>query len=131
MKKAIDKRLDEIAKDALTEPVDPSWTLEEDTMVIDAGKPGVEFDRDEVMDEVTERIRTMNFKAYEVKVQTRAPQKIDVDKIAAEAKAEPKNATVDKRTEKPFCRAWMALNLMWKKREKLWATAASSPTPFR
>ena len=93
---AIDKRLDEIAKDALTEPVDPSWTLEEDTMVIDAGKPGVEFDRDEVMDEVTERIRTMNFEAYEVKVQTRAPQKIDVDKIAAEAQAEPKNATVDK-----------------------------------
>ncbi len=69
-------------------------------MVIDAGKPGVEFDRDEVMDEVTERIRTMNFKAYEVKVQTRAPQKIDVDKIAAEAKAEPKNATVDKKDGK-------------------------------
>ncbi len=93
---ALEKRLDEISAEALTEPVDPSWTLEEEYLVIDAGKPGVEFDRDEVAEQVTERIRTMDFKAFEVKVTTRDPEKIDVDAIAAEAQAAPQNATVDK-----------------------------------
>lgn len=93
---ALGKRLDEISAEALTEPVDPSWTIEEDYLVIDAGEPGVEFDRDEVSKQVTERIRTMDFKAFEVKVTTRDPAKIDVEAISVEAQAEPKNATVDK-----------------------------------
>lgn len=56
----------------------------------------MEFDRDEVSKQVTERIRTMDFKAFEVKVTTCDPAKIDVEAISAEAQAEPKNATVDK-----------------------------------
>ncbi|MGM9612321.1 MAG: VanW family protein [Butyricicoccus sp.] len=93
---ALGKRLDEISDEALTEPVEPSWTLEEEYLVIDTGKPGVEFDRDEVAEQVTERIRTMDFEAFEVKVTIRDPEKIDIEAISAEAQAEPKNATVDK-----------------------------------
>ena len=93
---ALDKRLDAIADEALTEPVQPSWSLDGDELVIDAGKPGVDFDRDKVSEEITNRIRTMNFKAFEVKVTTKDPDPIDIDAISAEAQAEAKNATVDK-----------------------------------
>lgn len=93
---ALAARLDEISAEALTEPVDPSWKVEGDMLVIDTGKPGVKFDRDAVSKEVTEKIRTMDFKAFEVEVTTSDPAPVDMDKISAEAQTAPKNATVDK-----------------------------------
>ncbi|MDR3767544.1 MAG: VanW family protein [Butyricicoccus sp.] len=93
---ALTTRLDEIAAEALTEPVNPSWTVEGDKLVIDTGKPGVSFDRDVVSKAITLKIRTMDFEPYEVKVTTSDPAPVDVDQIAAEAQTQPKNATVDK-----------------------------------
>lgn len=93
---ALSARLDEIAAEALTEPVDPSWTVEGDYLVIDTGRPGVKFDRDAMASEVKEKIRTMDFQPIKVDVTTSDPAAVDVDQIAAEAKTAPKNATVDK-----------------------------------
>lgn len=93
---ALTARLDEIASEALTEPVNPSWTVEGDKLIIDTGKPGVSFDRDVVSKAITEKIQTMDFEPYEVKVTTSDPAPVDVDQIAAEAQTQPKNATVDK-----------------------------------
>ena len=93
---ALDKRLDEIAAEALTEPVDPSWSLDGEFLVVDSGKPGVDFNRSKVAKEVTERIRTMNFEAFDVDTTTRDQKSIDIDAIYAEAQSEAQNATVDK-----------------------------------
>ena len=93
---ALAARLDEIAAEALTEPVDPSWTIEGDTLIIDTGKPGVQFDRDAVSQQVTDKIRTMDFQPLTVEVTTSDPAAVDIDQIGAEAATEPQNATVDK-----------------------------------
>lgn len=90
-------RLDQIEAEALTEPVEPSWQLENDRLIIDAGKPGVGFDTDAVAARVTDKIRTMDFKAAEVKVTTRDPQPIDIAAIQGEAQADAQNAIVDKK----------------------------------
>lgn len=97
---ALTGRLDEIEKQALTEPVEPSWKLEGDKLLIDTGKPGVGFDTGKVAALVTEKIRTMDFKSFTVKVTTRDPQQVDIEAIQSEAQAEAQNATVDKKDGK-------------------------------
>lgn len=93
---ALTGRLHEIEAEALTEPVQPSWELQTDTLVIDTGKPGVGFDTAAVAKTVTDKIRTMDFNAFKVDVTTRDQQAVDLAAIQAEAEAEPQNATVDK-----------------------------------
>ncbi|MGE4549457.1 MAG: VanW family protein [Intestinibacillus sp.] len=93
---ALNARLDEISTEALTAPTDPTWKVEGDQLVIDRGRPGVDFDRAEVGAAVTERIRSMDFDPYEVKVETEAQKEINLEEIKAAVDAEPKNATVDK-----------------------------------
>lgn len=93
---ALAERLDEISEEALTQPVQPSWKAEDNKLIIDTGKPGVDFDRDAVSEEVTEKIRTMNFKPIKVKVTTSDQNPVDMDKISEEAQTAAQNATVDK-----------------------------------
>lgn len=95
-REALNARLDEISAGALTAPTDPSWKVEGDQLVIDRGRPGVDFDREAVSEAVTERIRSMDFDPYEVKVETEAPKAINLEEIKAAVDTEPKNATVDK-----------------------------------
>ena len=97
---ALAVRLEEIAGKALTEPVDPSWKVEDEKLIIDTGTPGVKFDQQAVSDEVTDKIRTMDFTPIEVEVSTQKQAAVDMDKISEEAQTEPQNATVDKKDGK-------------------------------
>lgn len=90
------KALEEIAAEAITEPVEPSWEAAKDSLIIHAGKPGVHFDADAVEQALTEKIRLMDFEPYEVSTELTDAPKIDVEKIAAEAIGDPVGATVSK-----------------------------------
>lgn len=90
------KALEEIAAEAITEPVEPSWETAKDSLIIHAGKPGVHFDADAVEQALTEKIRLMDFEPYEVSTELTDAPKIDVEKIAAEAIGDPVGATVSK-----------------------------------
>lgn len=94
--KKLEARLDAISAEALTEPVDPSWKVEGDTLMIDRGAPGVDFDRQTVAAQVTEHITNMDFKPIKVEVTEKAQAAIDLAAIKADVDASPKNATVDK-----------------------------------
>ena len=89
-------RLDAISAEALTEPVEPSWKVEGDTLTIDRGAPGVDFDRSTVDAQVTEHITNMDFKPIKVEVTEKAQSAIDLNAIKAKVDTLPKNATVDK-----------------------------------
>ncbi|NCB29113.1 MAG: hypothetical protein EOM63_05055, partial [Clostridia bacterium] len=94
--KKLEARLDAISAEALTEPVDPSWKVEGDTLMIDRGSPGVDFDRQTVATQVTEHITNMDFKPIKVEVTEKAQAAIDLNAIKAKVDTLPKNATVDK-----------------------------------
>nr|WP_297171335.1 VanW family protein [uncultured Agathobaculum sp.] len=89
--------LEEISDKALTEPVDPTWEIGTDDIVIYAGKPGVRFDMAAVEQALIEKIRLMDFTSYEVTTDLTDTPEIDIDKIAAEVIGDPVNATVDKK----------------------------------
>ena len=90
------KALSDIAAEALTEPVEPTWDIGTDTMTIHAGKPGVQFDTDAVEQALTEKIRLMDFEPYEVSTELTETPAINVDKIAEQVIGEPVSATVNK-----------------------------------
>lgn len=92
----MEKALEEIASQALTEPVEPTWEVGTDSITIHAGKPGVSFDTKAVRELLDEKIRLMDFEPYEVSTELSDPPAIDIDKIAAEAIGEGTSATVDK-----------------------------------
>ncbi len=93
---ALGTRLDEISAEAMTEPVQPSWSIEGDTLLVDRGTQGVDFDRAVVEQAVTEQIATLDFTAYEVAAEVSEQNPIDMNQIKAEADSEMKNATLDK-----------------------------------
>lgn len=92
----MEKALEEIASQALTEPVEPTWEVGTDSITIHAGKPGVNFDTKAVREKMDEKIRLMDFEPYEVSTELSETPAIDIDKIAAEAIGEGTSATVDK-----------------------------------
>lgn len=92
----LEKALEEIVSQALTEPVEPTWEVGTDSITIHAGKPGVNFDTKAVRKLLDEKIRLMDFEPYEVSTELSDPPAIDIDKIAAEAIGEGTSATVDK-----------------------------------
>ncbi len=92
----LEKALEEIASQALTEPVEPTWEVGTDSITIHAGKPGVNFDTKAVREKMDEKIRLMDFEPYEVSIELSETPAIDIDKIAAEAIGEGTSATVDK-----------------------------------
>lgn len=93
---SLDAALDDIAAEALTEPVEPTWEIGTDSMTIHAGKPGVQFDTDAVRQTLTEKLRLMDFTPYDVSTELTETPAIDIDKIAAEVIGDPVNATVNK-----------------------------------
>src|SRR5699024_9037969 len=75
---ALKTKLDEISSEAITEPVDPFWTVEGDYLVVDKGSVGVSFDTNKLYTEVENRIKTMNFSTLDVEVTTKEQNPIDV-----------------------------------------------------
>lgn len=90
------KALEDIAAEALTEPVEPTWEIGTDTMTIYAGKPGVNFDAKAIEQVLAEKIRLMDFAPYEVSVELSEIPPIDIDKIAEQVIGDPVSATVSK-----------------------------------
>lgn len=93
---ALTAKLAEISQEAITEPVNPFWTVEGDYLVVDKGSVGVSFDTEELNKQVENRIKTMDFSTLDVKVKTTEQNPIDVQYIYDNAQTEAKNATVDK-----------------------------------
>lgn len=93
---ALKTKLDEISSEAITEPVDPFWTVEGDYLVVDKGSAGVSFDTEKLYTEVENRIKTMDFYTLDVEVTTKEQNPIDVQYIYDNAQTQAKNATVDK-----------------------------------
>lgn len=93
---ALGAKIDEIAKEAIYDPVDPFWTVEGDNLIVDKGKAGVSFDTDKLRTQVEDRIRKMDFSDFTVDVKTTAQKPIDAQEIYENAQTEAKNATVDK-----------------------------------
>ena len=93
---ALKTKLDEISSEAITEPVDPFWTVEGDYLVVDKGSVGVSFDTEKLYTEVENRIKTMDFSTLDVEVTTKEQNPIDVQYIYDNAQTQAKNATVDK-----------------------------------
>jgi len=91
----LQKNLDNIVSQALTEPVAPSWDIKENTLEIYSGKPGVHFDTEAVEQALAEKIRLMNFKPYQVSATLTEQPKIDIDQIAETIICEPLDATVN------------------------------------
>ena len=89
-------QLEEIAAEALTEPVAPTWKLDGENLVIQSGTPGVQFDTAAVEQALTAQIELMDFKPYEVSTDVTAAPAIDIDKIAEDVTGSPVNATVSK-----------------------------------
>ena len=89
-------QLEEIAAEALTEPVAPAWKLDGENLVIQSGTPGVQFDTSAVEQALTAQIELMDFKPYEVSTDVTAAPAIDIDKIAEDVTGSPVNATVSK-----------------------------------
>ena len=58
-------QLEEIAAEALTEPVAPAWKLDGENLVIQSGTPGVQFDTSAVEQALTAQIELMDFKPYD------------------------------------------------------------------
>lgn len=93
---ALNTKLTEISEQAITEPVDPFWTVEGDYLVVDKGSVGVSYDTEKLLKEVNDRIKTMDFSVLEAKVETTEQNPIDVQYIFDNAQTQAKNATVDK-----------------------------------
>ena len=93
-------QLEEIAAEALTEPVAPTWKLDGENLVIQSGTPGVQFDTAAVEQALTAQIELMDFKPYEVSTDVTAAPAIDIDKIAEDVTGSPVNATVSKKDGK-------------------------------
>ena len=93
-------QLEEIAAEALTEPVAPTWKLDGENLVIQSGTPGVQFDTAAVEQALTAQIELMDFKPYEVSTNVTAAPAIDIDKIAEDVTGSPVNATVSKKDGK-------------------------------
>lgn len=90
------KALGDIAAEALTKPVEPTWEIGEDTMTLHAGKPGVTFDSLLVEQTMTEKIRLMNFEPYAVDTTLTETPAINMDQIASAVIGDPVSATVSK-----------------------------------
>lgn len=80
------------------DPVQPSWKVDKKAsqLIIDTGKTGLDFDQDQVLEDLEDRISNMNFETYEVDTVIVDQEKPDAEEIAKDVNTDPKNATVDK-----------------------------------
>lgn len=88
--------LTEITDVALTEPSAATYEVQDTTMTIYAGKPGVQFDSVLVEELLADKIRLMDFSVYVVDTELSDAPAIDIDQIAAEVIGSAVNATVSK-----------------------------------
>lgn len=90
----MEELLDGIAQKYGTVMVKPSYTIEDDKLIITAGTDGIGIDENTFVGEILERIQTGNYSEnlVEEMVVTKAPA-VDIDKIHSEVVCEVKDAT--------------------------------------
>lgn len=88
--------LDNIAGASLDGPVQPSYEVVEDKLVVNLGSPGVSFaDREGVEQKLVEKLKTMDLTPLTVEASIQNQDPIDLAAIQSEIESEPKNATLD------------------------------------
>lgn len=88
--------LDEIAGDSLDGPVQPSYEIVDDHLVVNLGSPGVSFaDRAGVESQLMEKLKTMNLEPLTAEASIQNQDPIDLAAIQSEIESEPKSATLD------------------------------------
>ena len=88
--------LDDIAGASLDGPVQPSYEVIEDKLIVNLGSPGVSFaDRAGVEQKLVEKLKTMDLTPLTVEASIQNQDPIDLAAIQSEIETEPKNATID------------------------------------
>ncbi len=95
-RRALTSWLDEIAGSTFDGPVQPSYEVVEDQLVVDLGAPGVTFaDRAGVESQLLEKLRIMDLEPLVVEATIQDQDPIDLAAIQAEIESEPQSATLD------------------------------------
>lgn len=94
--KGLSETLDGIAAQALTEPVEPSYEVTADSIIIHSGTPGVRFNTEGVRVALEDKIRLMDFTPFVVETGIEQPSDVDWDAISAEVSKEMINASVSR-----------------------------------
>lgn len=88
--------LDEIAGASLDGPVQPSYEIVDNQLVVNLGSPGVSFaDRDGVEQKLVEKLKIMDLTPLSAEASIQEQDPIDLAAIQSEIESEPKNATLD------------------------------------
>ncbi len=92
--------VDDVYGEIHYDPTQPSWEVnkKDATLVVDTGKPGLDFDKDTVFQALSERITNINFDGYEIETYSLPQDKPDAAKIAKDVNCEPENAKADTET---------------------------------
>lgn len=94
--KALQSQLDTISNTVISAPVEPSYEIRGNYLVLKTGKTGVDYDKKEVYGILFEKMRQMDFSPLTIAAKLEPQQKPDMDKIAAEVNCDPQNASIDK-----------------------------------
>ena len=95
------QKLDEISLNLPGAIIESSYSIEDDEMVITKGKPGIKVENNKLLEEVKNRINSLENKEdiIQIPVENANPQAIDIDKIHEEVYKEAKDAYY---TKDPF-----------------------------
>lgn len=95
------QKLDEISLNLPGAIIESSYSIEDDEMVITKGKPGIKVENNKLLEEVKNRLNSLENKEdiIQIPVENENPQAIDIDKIHEEVYKEAKDAYY---TKDPF-----------------------------
>ena len=95
------QKLDEISLNLPGAIIESSYSIEDDEMIITKGKPGIKVDNNKLLEEVKNRLNSLENKEdiIQIPVENANPQAIDIDKIHEEVYKEAKDAYY---TKDPF-----------------------------
>ena len=95
------QKLDEISLNLPGAIIESSYSVEDDEMVITKGKPGIKVDNNKLLEEIKNRLNSLEKKEdiIQIPVENADPQAIDIDKIHEEVYKEAKDAYY---TKDPF-----------------------------
>ncbi|RKJ78480.1 hypothetical protein D7X33_09710 [Butyricicoccus sp. 1XD8-22] len=95
-KKKLTEWLDGIAGESFDGPVQPSYEVVEDQLIVNLGAPGVNFaDRAGVESKLLEKLRIMDLEPLSVEATIQDQEAIDLAEVQKAIECEPKSATLD------------------------------------
>ncbi len=95
-RRALTGWLDQIAGDTFDGPVQPSYEVVEDQLVVNLGSPGISFaDRPALEEQLVDKLKVMDLSPVTVDASIQNQDPIDLAAIQSEIETEPKSATLD------------------------------------